>query len=71
MEASLPLFAEAGKADHECMFLIYCPRHRARVLLSVDNITAVINHPDGIHLHWRCSCGEEGTQRTSRMEVMA
>jgi hypothetical protein len=53
------------------MFLVYCSRHQAKVLLSVDNITAVVNHPDGIHLHWRCSCGEEGTQRTSRVEVMA
>jgi hypothetical protein len=42
------------------------------VLLFVDNIVEVINHADGIDLHWRCSCGEEGIERqTSRPEVMA
>jgi hypothetical protein len=69
--AILPLFAGPGKAHDYHMFLVYCPRHQAKVLLSIDNITAVINHPDGIHLHWRCSCGEEGNQRTSRVGVMA
>jgi hypothetical protein len=54
------------------MFLVHCPRHQAQVLLFVDNIVEVINHADGIDLHWRCSCGEEGIdRRTSRPEVMA
>jgi hypothetical protein len=45
------------------MFLVYCPRHHARMLLSVDDIVELINRADGIDLHWCCSCGEEGVQR--------
>jgi hypothetical protein len=42
------------------MFSVYCPRHGARVLLSVDNILALNNDPDGLTLRWRCSCGQTG-----------
>jgi hypothetical protein len=75
MKAILPLFGWPGKAHYRCMFLVYCPRHQAQVLLFVDNIVEVINHVDGIDLHWRCSCGEEGvqhglSQQTASPEVM-
>jgi hypothetical protein len=42
------------------MFVVYCPRHRSRVLLFPDNIEELINQPEGIDMHWRCSCGESG-----------
>ncbi|MFI5041103.1 MAG: hypothetical protein ACHQNA_04525 [Acidimicrobiales bacterium] len=42
------------------MFAVYCPRHDKRVLLFEDNIEALINHPGGIELHWRCTCGAAG-----------
>jgi hypothetical protein len=42
------------------MFAVYCPRHRRAVLLSASDITAVHNREEGIEVHWRCSCGEEG-----------
>ncbi len=44
------------------MFTVYCPSHCRRVLLFPDNIEALINHPDGIDLHWRCTCGQTGVE---------
>ena len=62
IEAILPLFEWLGKAQHDCMFLVYCPRHQAQMLLFVDDIVELINHDHGIDVHWRCSCGAEGVQ---------
>jgi hypothetical protein len=45
------------------MFQVYCPHHGRSVLLFTDNIRGVINHPDGIELQWRCSCGAAGVQQ--------
>ena len=42
------------------MFDVFCPNHGSRVLLFSDDIEALINHPDGIALHWHCPCGERG-----------
>jgi hypothetical protein len=44
------------------MFVVYCPRHQARVLLSPDDITLVVSTVDGVELHWCCTCGESGVQ---------
>ena len=48
------------------MFDIYCPRHRARVLLGSRSIESIENTPGGIAVHWRCRCGETGTLTTGR-----
>jgi hypothetical protein len=56
----MPLLSGAVKAHDTYMFSVYCPKHGARVLLSVDNILALINDPDGVRLRWRCSCGQTG-----------
>ena len=55
------------------MFDIYCPRHRARVLLGARSIESIENTPDGITVHWRCRCGATGeltTGRTLRREPL-
>ncbi|HMC52185.1 MAG TPA: hypothetical protein VKI64_05440 [Acidimicrobiales bacterium] len=48
------------------MFAVYCPLHRARVLLFSDNISALVNRLEGVELHWRCTCGHSGIRRTGR-----
>ena len=42
------------------MFDVYCPRHAARLVLFTDDIEALVNGPDGVELHWQCSCGHRG-----------
>jgi hypothetical protein len=42
------------------MLIIDCPRHRARVLLGLDSIETLVSTPQGIEVHWRCTCGERG-----------
>ncbi len=42
------------------MFSIDCPRHRSRVLVGLDSIEALVSTPEGIEVHWRCTCGERG-----------
>jgi hypothetical protein len=42
------------------MFSVECHRHGARVLLSAESIVALVPGPDGIEVHWRCTCGESG-----------
>jgi hypothetical protein len=46
------------------MFRAYCPTHGAEVLLSPLSIEAVDNRPDGIDIHWRCTCGTAGVLHT-------
>ncbi len=42
------------------MFSVHCPRHGARVLLGLDSIEALVSTPEGIEVHWRCTCGDRG-----------
>ena len=44
------------------MFSVHCAGHRSRVILSNRQITGLRNTPEGIELHWRCSCGTEGVE---------
>jgi hypothetical protein len=44
------------------MFDIYCPRHQSRVLLGPRAVEALENTDDGVVIHWRCRCGETGTE---------
>ena len=46
------------------MFSVDCPRHDARVLLGPEAILAVIPGPDGLELHWQCTCGQTGVWLT-------
>ncbi|MDP9071446.1 MAG: hypothetical protein M3N68_09225 [Actinomycetota bacterium] len=50
------------------MFSVDCPRHGARVLLGPDAIVAVVAHPGGIAVRWRCTCGQTGVWTTGRSE---
>jgi hypothetical protein len=55
--------------QHGAMFSVYCPGHGSRVLLTSDNIEAVVNRPEGVELHWRCTCGEVGNQPFGRAQL--
>ena len=46
------------------MFSVYCPRHQSEVLLGYRGIERVVNADDGIHVHWKCFCGERGSTHT-------
>jgi hypothetical protein len=48
------------------MFVINCPRHGGRILLSPDNIEALVNTCCDVELHWRCSCGATGVEHIDR-----
>jgi hypothetical protein len=53
------------------MFDAYCHRHGARVLLGERRITALRNDATGIHIRFRCWCGEEGEVVTGRARPRA
>jgi hypothetical protein len=53
------------------MFDAYCRQHGCRVLLGERRITAIRNDATGIHVHFRCWCGEEGEVRTGRARTAA
>ena len=42
------------------MFSFWCPRHRSEVLIWPSDIDGIVNTPDGIDLHFHCSCGFQG-----------
>lgn len=45
------------------MFVVYCPAHRAAVLLSASQIDAIHRSPGGergVEIEWRCWCGHQG-----------
>ncbi len=42
------------------MFSVYCANEGVRVLLGPESIEALVSTPDGIAVHWRCTCGETG-----------
>jgi hypothetical protein len=45
------------------MFEIYCPGHRAQVLLDTSRIEAMHNTAEGPQIAWRCWCGTRGSLR--------
>ncbi len=51
------------------MFSVFCPRHRARVLLDASCINALARGPDGYQIDWQCWCGELGTERVPRWDA--
>lgn len=57
------------------MFVVDCPIHQCPVLLFGSQ-AVVVNTPNGIELHWCCSCSSEGVEllspwheRTSRVPL--
>ena len=53
------------------MFAVYCNGHGQRVLLSSDDIEAIVNGSDGIVVHWRCDQGHRGCWRPGRPDESA
>jgi hypothetical protein len=51
------------------VFDVFCPRHRARVLLSTGNVENLRNTDRGIEVRFRCHCGHRGTWITGRRAV--
>jgi hypothetical protein len=45
------------------MFDVYCPGHRAQVLLDTSRIEAIHNRAEGPVVDWRCWCGVRGSIR--------
>jgi hypothetical protein len=52
--------------EAEDMFSIYCPGHRARVLLDLSRVWHFRGDDDGYQLNWVCWCGAEGWHRIPR-----
>jgi hypothetical protein len=45
------------------MFEVFCPGHRAQVLLDISRIEAIHNGADGPLVGWCCWCGARGSFR--------
>ena len=45
------------------MFAPFCPQHRSRVLLSVNDITELRRDDAGFNIHFTCQCGYTGWHR--------
>ena len=48
------------------MFDVICPRHGHRVLLFGSQVR-LENTPQGIEVHWTCSCGATGVERVGAL----
>jgi hypothetical protein len=51
------------------MFDVYCPGHRADVLLDASRIEAIHNTAGGPVVAWRCWCGARGALRAGAAAV--
>jgi hypothetical protein len=50
------------------MLSVYCPRHRATVLLSTSSIVGFAQTSQGFEVAVECTCGERIDVRTGRRE---
>jgi hypothetical protein len=46
------------------VFAVWCPRHRARVLLFPASILSLHSTATGVRIRYRCTCGHEGCTPT-------
>ena len=69
--SELDLTSDPQPPYRDCMFAVYCPRHRARVLLGHGAIQSVTNTAGGVVVQWECHCGAVGTMRTGRRPARA
>lgn len=53
------------------MFDVWCPRERARVLLTTRRIERLVQADGRIDLHIRCWCGARAVLRTGRAREAA
>ena len=51
------------------MFDVYCPGHRANVLLDASRIEAIHNTATGPVVAWHCWCGARGALRAGAAAV--
>jgi hypothetical protein len=64
--AGLPLSARSRPDQAENMFIIDCPAHGSRVLLSERRIRSLRNTNAGVLLDLECYCGHIEKIRTGR-----
>jgi len=48
------------------MFVVDCPGHGSRTILSVSSVTGVDQRDGAIDVHLRCWCGHPVVHRTGR-----
>ena len=48
------------------MFVVDCPAHGSRTVLSISSVTGVEQHDGVIDVHLRCWCGHALVHRTGR-----
>jgi hypothetical protein len=53
------------------VFSVYCPGHRARVLLDLSRVWRFQGDQEGYQLNWVCWCGAEGLHRIPGGAVLA
>lgn len=46
------------------MFSFSCPQHGSDVMIWPSDIDDIVNSPDGIDMHFHCSCGFRAVLRT-------
>lgn len=46
------------------MFVYFCPRERAEVMIWTSNIDGIVNTSEGIDVHFHCACGHRAVLQT-------
>ena len=53
------------------MFDVYCTTCQRRQLIPVARVAGIVNDENGIHVVYRCTCGEPGVWDTGRSAAVA
>ena len=53
------------------MFDVYCTACQRRQMLPVSRVAGIVNDENGIHVVYRCTCGEAGVWNTGRRAAKA
>jgi hypothetical protein len=70
MLSFLPMVGRRDPEDDDEMFPVHCVQHGRLVLLPYGRIR-VENTPVGIVVHYRCTCGHEGSERMGALASCA
>lgn len=50
------------------MFAPYCPGHRSRILIALEEIDELVRIPQGFNLRFQCHCGYQGWHRQNKWD---
>jgi hypothetical protein len=53
------------------MFDVYCTTCERRQLIPVGRVAGIVNDQNGIHVVYRCTCGQTGVWDTGRSAARA